>query len=99
MQRKNLETALMLRLLDNELASAMKTASSQWTWQRLPFVLEAKGSVVNDFIQNAQCKTTRALEKANRAAYSSWTELVIADEAKYEQDALESLGIGWLKKA
>ena len=69
----------------------MKTADPQFNPERLPVVLEAKGAVVQEFLEQSQCRTTRALDKANRAAFVSWSELVVADVATYHAESLRLL--------
>ncbi|CAK9104768.1 Uncharacterized protein SCF082_LOCUS48858 [Durusdinium trenchii] len=57
-------------------------------WNRLPFILEAHGRSMDEFVSTHQDKSRNALIKAHEAGFLAWSEELKADQAQFMSEKL-----------
>eukprot|EP00435_Cladocopium_sp_Y103_P069260 s569_g33.t1 len=83
------QSLFMRGALDTDLCGIMR-AGQEFTWDRIPFILEVKGESVDEFICQAQDRTRNAHSKSLAAAWNVWHEMLRADQIAFESDRIAS---------
>jgi hypothetical protein len=89
-----------LRTCDADLLGAIRVGDPQIgdLWKRLPFVLEAKGQVEDNFLQSAQSKVKNASQHATAAAYALFKTQLENDATLHRKQLLQVQAEGTKKR-
>ncbi|CAL1149684.1 unnamed protein product [Cladocopium goreaui] len=65
-------------------------AGEPFDWERINFVLELRGTTVENFVAESQDKSRSALAKSLEAAFLAWEEQLKGDQAMFDAEAIRS---------
>lgn len=80
------------RTLDSDLKSGSKSMDSEWSWKKLPFILEMEGQIHDDEIGKAQSKINSALQSSLQAGFSLFETNLETDQLQHRRYILASSG-------
>ena len=88
------------RTLDSDLKSGSKSMDSEWSWKKLPFILEMEGQIHDDEIGKAQSKINSALQSSLQAGFSLFETNLETDQlqhvaTKQRPGQLQSPALRW----
>ncbi|CAL1131715.1 unnamed protein product [Cladocopium goreaui] len=73
--------------LDSDLSAILKSGEPP-VFERIPFILEAQGKMMIDYVASHQDRSKNALLKSIEATYLAWVEDLRADEAQFVSDRI-----------
>lgn len=65
---------------------------SEWSWKKLPFILEMEGQIHDDEIGKAQSKINSALQSSLQAGFSLFETNLETDQLQHRRYILASSG-------
>ncbi|CAL1162578.1 unnamed protein product [Cladocopium goreaui] len=75
--------------LDADLGAIMR-AAEEFSWERIPFILEIRGASVEEFIAQSQDRQKNAYAKSMTAAFQNWVQQLQSDQVTFESQRIMS---------